>query len=123
MKAVCDVHRGHDTYTSLVNTGIGKTKKDWNFIIFAGSIVKANFWSRYTMFLEDDFDIMYPVMEGHINFVEGSMNGVLFHVNAIKRAGRFPEVSNLEEAKTVWAYTAIKKGHRLKGILGSRIVG
>lgn len=123
MKAICDVAFGHDTYTSLVNVGLGKTKKDWNFLIFAGSTVKPRFWARYTMFLEDEFDIMYPVSEGHYDFVEGSLNGLLLHINALKRAGRMPETSVLEQAKAVWAYAAIQKGHRLKGILGSRVVG
>jgi hypothetical protein len=123
MKAVCDVHRGQETYTSLINVGLSKTKADWNFIVFAGSMIRPNFWVRYSMFLEDDKDILFPVVGGQTNFIDGSMNGILLHGNVLKRVGRLPEISNLEQAKTVWAYTAIKKGCRFKGVLSSRIVG
>lgn len=131
MKKLCDVVRGGSTYSSLINTAVQKTKADWCFVIFAGSIVKSKFVDRYSRFVKDDKDILFPVMrledgttvQYKINFVDGSLNGVLMHTAAIKEVGPLPELPDIQETKLTWAYEAISKGYRFVGILGSRIVG
>lgn len=121
IREVCPLARGDNTYTSLINVGLQKSTKDWNFIFFAGVVIKSNFWRRYVYFMEDDKDIMFSVMAKHTNFVDGSLNGLFIHKNTIKRIGKMPEVSEIEQAKVTWAYSALQKGCRFKGILGMRL--
>lgn len=121
IKKTCDFARGSNTYTSLINAGLQKSKQDWNFIIFAGSTVKPKFWTKYTSFLNDEMDVIYPIMTGHTNFVDGSLNGILIHKNIIKRVGKIPEISEIEQAKSSWAYKAIQKKYRFVGLLNSSI--
>ena len=123
MKPLCLTYRGGTTYTSLINQGVGKVKKnDWAIVLFAGTVVRPNFWKKYSVFVEDEKDILFPITAGHTDFVTGSLNGLTMHINAIKLVGKMPEISDINEAKTAWAYNAIAAGYRLKGILGTRFI-
>ena len=118
MKKICQVYRGGATYTGLINSGIGKIKTEWAIVIFAGTMVKPNFWRKYSVFLEGEKDIIYPITAGHIDFVSGSLNGLLIHSTTIQLVGKLPEIADINEAKLVWANEAIASGYRLKGLLG-----
>lgn len=122
-KVLGDVVKGRDTYTSMINEGLGRTKTEWNFIVFAGSIVKYRFYHKYSYFLEDNKDILFPIADGKYNFIDGTMNGILIHKNAIKDIGDMPEEDMpLETAKLIWASNAVTNGYRFKAIAGARIV-
>lgn len=130
MKPVCEIYKGSSTYTSLINCGITKSKQDWNFVIFAGSVAKGRFWDRYSRFVQDENDILFPVLrqEGAesqylTNFVDSTLNGLLLHKEVIKKAGKIPDIENINNAKLIWNATALESGCRFKGVLGCRIVG
>lgn len=122
MNVICDVHRGNRTYTSLMNVGIRRSSEDWNFVFFSGTLVKPRFWVKYLSFLNDEKDILFPVLVGKEDFIDGSINGILLHKNTIKKAGKFPEIANLEQSKVTWAAKALEKGCKLKGVLQSKIM-
>ena len=118
MKKICSVYRGGTTYTSLINSGTVKIKTEWAIIIFAGTTVKPNFLKKYSVFVENDNDIIYPITAGHIDFVSGSLNGLLLPSASIKNVGKMPEITNIDEAKLIWANEAMASGYKLKGLLG-----
>ena len=121
MKPLCSTYRGGMTYTSLINDGLKKVKSDWAIILFAGVILRPNFWKKYTVFIDSDKDIIYHIDADHREFCNATLNGMMLHKDALKNIGPLPEIANLEEGKVVWAYNAIQCGYRLKGLLGVRL--
>lgn len=130
LKKMCEVVRGKSTYTSLINAGLKKLKQEWGFILLSGSIVKSNVWLKYSKFIKSKTDILYPVSRIDENgsvafktsFMDCSLNGLLINTSMMKEVGEMPEKGDLEESKLYWAYSAIKHGCKLRGILGNRIV-
>lgn len=121
MKKTCDVVRGKETYTSLINVGVNKMTTDWNLVVFAGSTFKPNFLRRYLTFLDGEQDVIFPIVEGKYHFYDGSMNGVWFHKSIFQKVGKMPEIADIQQARTVWAYEAQLAGYKFKGVLGSWI--
>jgi len=123
MKEVCKTIRGGSTYTSLINKGLEKTGCDWNFVIFAGSFIRPLFYRRYVVFVDNEKDILFPIVDGRVTFYEGSMNGILLHKKAIKEIGKMDEVSeDLEKVKLKWAYEAVERGYKFKAIHGVKVM-
>jgi len=130
MKEWCsDVYKGKDTITSLLNTGMKRIKNDWAFILFEGSIIRPMLERKLCRFVTSEKDIIFPVVAGKYNFVEGSCNGILVNRNTFKEVGDFPAASmsredfnEFEVSKMFWAEDAISKGCQFKGIVGLRIL-
>jgi hypothetical protein len=122
MKTVCDTFKGKNTFSSLINTGIKNAKTDWNFIIFAGSTVGAKLNEKYEIFVEDEKDILFPIVDQKYDFVNGSLNGLFFHKKAMKEIGNIGEEGSLEFVKTMWAAKAIIKGYKFKAIANIKII-
>lgn len=125
---VCEVVQGNDTITSLINVGMKKTKAVWNVIIFAGSWVRAGIYRQFSCFVKDEKDILFQVVDGHTNFVDGSMNGIIINKNTFREVGDFPEsrlnkpgFKEMELLKLLWSVGAISKGCRFKAIIGMRV--
>lgn len=128
MLAICDTHKGKDTITSLINTGMKKTKSDWNVIVFAGTWLKLAIQRKFNLFAKDEKDILFSVVEGKYDFVDGSMNGIIIHKKTFAEVGDFAaspllgeKVSEMEIVKLFWALDAIEKGCKFKAIVGMRI--
>lgn len=127
-EAVCPTYKGKDTITSLINAGMQKLQHDWGFMIYAGSRLKTNLQRKLELFIKSDRDVMFPIVNGITNFVEGSSNGVLISKGLFKDAGEFPTikrasetVNDFELAKLMWADEAMKKGCQFKAIAGMKI--
>lgn len=117
---VCPVVKGGQTYTSLINMGVKKSEKPWNFIIMAGSTFKPRFYHKYGYFLEDEKDVMFPIVDFQCDFADATLNGILLHKNAIKEVGGF-EDAELSWSKLTWSLKAIDKGYRFKALAGARV--
>ena len=114
---------GKDTYTSLINAGIKESLRDWNFIIFAGCSIRHRLYHKYAYFIEDEKDVMFPIAERKYSFVDGTLNGILIHKNALKEVGDFAEGKvGIEEAKMFWALEAMDKGYKFKALAGAKII-
>jgi hypothetical protein len=113
--------KGKNTHTSLINQGLKKTESDWNFIIYAGSTLKYRFFHKYAYFLEDERDVMFPIVDWKYDFVNGTMNGIFMNKKFFKIVGDFEDVE-LNLSKLEWATRATERGARLKALMGVRIV-
>ena len=130
IKEICPVHKGKDTITSLINTGLKKGHKKWNLLIFEGSWVREGAAKKLFHFIESEKDILFPIVvqydpmgkptNSHTNFVDGSLNGLLIHQSAIKEVGEFID-GPLDVSKTMWGLSAMDKGYKFKAILGVKV--
>jgi hypothetical protein len=122
MRSICPTFKGKNTFSSLINVGVKNSKTDWNFIVFAGSTVRSKLNEKFSVFIEDDKDILFPIVDYKYDFVSGSLNGLFFHKKAMKEIGNINEEESLENVKTLWAAEAISKGYRFKAIANSSII-
>lgn len=122
MSMHAEVVHGGDTYTSFINKGLSKTTYDWNLILFSGTVVKPRFFWKYIDFLENEKDILYPIVNFKYAFYEATLNGILVHKSVLKLVGKLPEISDLEQSKLYWCCEAMGKGYSFKGLLGVNIV-
>lgn len=117
---VCPVVKGKGTYTSLINIGVKKSDKPWNFIIMAGSTFKPRFCHKYGYFIENEKDVLFPIVDFKCDFVDATLNGILLHKNAIKEVGEFEDIE-LPLSKLFWSLRAIEKGYKFKALAGARV--
>ena len=123
MKGICETIKSGDTYTSLINKGLAKSRANWNFFIFAGSTIRPYFYRKFVVFHDNDKDIMFPIVDRKTNFVDGSMNGIFMHKRVLKDIGKMDEkMDDLPKAKLIWAHRAVKCGYKFKAILGARVI-
>lgn len=129
IKNIVEVYKAKNTITSLINTGIKKNKNQWSFIVFAGSRIPYYIEKKLDCFCKNDKDILFPVIDRKINFVDGCFNGVLINNKFFKEVGDFPNfsfqkqnVNDFEVAKMIWATEAIEKGGQFKAIVGMKII-
>jgi hypothetical protein len=119
---LCQTHRGGDTITSLINEGLSKSPSDeWNFIIVGGSWVRGFLDKKYSYFIESEKDILFPIVNRKLNFVDGSINGILIHKKAFVDIGPFGNDNPLEICKLFWGIVAVEKGYRFKAVLGAAV--
>lgn len=128
LNEVCETIRGHNTITSLINFGMKSTKSMWNVIVFAGSWVRPSIYRQFDCFVKEKKDVLFQVVNGRTNFVEGSMNGIIIHKETFADVGDFPEFRierpgfcEMELLKLLWAMAAIEKGCRFKAIMGMKV--
>jgi hypothetical protein len=119
----CKIHKGGNTITSLIDTGIDHSETDWNFILFAGTRVKAHVIRKYQYFIKDEKDILFPVVDRKFAFHEASMNGIFVNKLAFKEIGKMgDDISDLEIVKLIWATKGLEKQFRFKAIVGGKMV-
>lgn len=122
MKSICPTYKGKNTFSSLINVGVKNAKPDWNFIVFAGSTIRSKLNERFSIFIEDEKDILFPIVDQKYDFINGTLNGLFFHKNVMKEVGKIEEEGSLEFVKTMWAGNAIAKGYRFKAIASTRVI-
>lgn len=119
---ICPVQKGKNTFTSLINCGIRKSTKEWNFIIVAGNILRASMLNKYTYFLKEDKEVLYAVVDRNAwRFEDATINGMLIGKKTLKEVGDFPDDESLIFSKLAWSATANEKGYKLKGLVGVKI--
>jgi hypothetical protein len=126
---LCPIHKGGNTLTSLINVGMKQLKHDWAFILFSGSKIPKYLERKFDLFVKNDSDVLFPVVDRKCNFVEGSFNGVMINTKFFKKIGDF-QTSNIDKdgfndfefTKMLWAIGAINQGATFKGIVGMKII-
>jgi hypothetical protein len=80
------------------------------------------------MFIKDDKDILFPVIDRKTNFIDGSMNGIIIRKSTFLKVGNFQTqtmqkktANEIELIKTFWALDAIENGCTFKAIVGMKI--
>ena len=121
MNEICQTYKGNETYTSLINTGMKNPPADWNFIVIAGTYIRRMLDSKYSIFIESEKDILFPIVDKKCDFFEATINGLLLHKNCLKKIGKMAEIGPYEICKLMWALDAIEKGYKFKAILGVKL--
>ncbi len=115
-------YKGGKTVASMINTGVENAPcKDWNFLLFPKGWIKSRVDIKYSYFVENEKDILFPVINRNLNFIEADINGLFFHKKSFEDAGPFPDTESLDTSKLIWATKAIKAGYHFKGIIGGRV--
>lgn len=129
MKELCPTYKGDSTITSLINVGMNKIKHDWAFIVFGGSKIPISIEKKWDIFCKAETDVLFPVVEGRWDFIEGSFNGVMINTRFFRKVGDFPTVSinkdglnDFEFVKMLWAVSAIENNVTFKAIVGMKIM-
>lgn len=122
LKEICPSYKGKASWSSLINTGMKRAKADWNFIIVAGCTVKRNLDKRFAFFLGSEKDVMFPIAEGHVNFVDSTLNGLFINKKFYKEVGDMATENPLDVCKLMWAADALEKGCTFKAVLGARMI-
>jgi len=130
IKEICPTSKGKGTITSLLNVGIKKGHKEWNIIVIEGAIVRPKLGYRYGSWVEDEKDILFPIVVDYNrdgmpikiynDFQESTLNGMCIHQKTFKKIGNFTE-NPLEISKRFWALDAISQGCKFKSILGTKM--
>jgi len=121
LRGLCPTFQGKDTITSLINCGMKHAPADWNFIVFAGSYVRPNLDKKFSLFVERNTDILFPIADGKYTFVDGTMNGIFMHRDTFKLVGDMADKNPLEICKLFWSMAATEKGCKFKAIAGTKI--
>lgn len=121
LKAVCPTFKGRKTFSSLINTGFKHAPAEWNIIVMAGTKIRANLDQKFSLFVENNKDILFPLANNKMNFVDGTLNGLFINKKTFKEIGDMPEEESLELVKAMWGYMAAAKGCKFKAIIGSKM--
>ena len=119
---LCDTHRAYNSITSLINKGMEHAPcKEWNFIVTGGSWVRPWLDRKYSYFVESEKDILFPIVDRKMNFVDGSVNGIFIQKKAFLDIGPLATRHPIEICKLFWAMEAQDKGYKFKAVLGAAI--
>lgn len=121
MKEICPTFKGKNTFSSLINTGIKNSTTKWNFIVFAGVTVPSKLDLRYFIFVDNEKDILFPIIDGKHDFISGTLNGILINTQTFKSIGPIGNEGSLDFVKTMWSCKAVQKGCRFKAIANIKI--
>lgn len=128
IKEICEVYKGDDTITSLLNEGIKKSSHEWVCILFSGSRIPFSLERKLEQFCKAESDVLFPVVNRIWNFVDGSSNGILINRKFFEKVGDFPTmtidkegINDFEFAKLLWALEALKFGCTFKAIIGTKV--
>jgi hypothetical protein len=118
----CLAKKGGSTVTSLINVGMKYTPcNEWNFIVIGGSWIRNMLDRKFAYFIESEKDILFPLVDRKMNFIDGSINGILMHKKAFDNIGPFSTGNPLEICKLMWSMDAVEKGYKFKAVLGTTI--
>ena len=130
-KELCDVQKGKDTITSLINAGFKHGSKEWNIVIMEGTWIRSHVDRKYSCFLEDEKDIFFPIVTDYDiqgkpsriydTFWECSLNGIMIHQKTFKQVGDFEDGESLELSRLGWTEQAQSMGFRFKAVLGAKL--
>lgn len=131
MNAICPTFRGNHTFTSLINKVLAKGHKEWNLIVMAGSIVRGEVIHRYGRFVQEETDILFPIVmdynrDGevtavHSYFPDAPLNSIFIHQKTFKKVGKFGD-NPLDIEKLLWADEAMHQGCQFKAVLGTKLI-
>lgn len=115
-------HKGGKTTASMINVGVGHALcNEWNFLLFSRGWIRNRLDIKYSYFVENEKDILFPIINRNLNFATSDINGLFIHKKSFQDIGDFPDMESLETSKLIWANTAIQKGYKFKGIVGAKV--
>lgn len=131
-KEACPSFRGGDTVMSLINHGIKKMSgQGWRVLIMEGARIPSGLESRYRRWIEDEKDILFPIVMNHdregkpslilAKFEDSTLNGTMIHTSLFGKVGEFSD-NPIGISKKFWGLDAEEKGARFKAILGVKII-
>lgn len=121
LKKFCDIYKGGSTITSLINTGMEKTKSEWNFILLAGAIVRRKINERFSYFVDNEKDVLFPIVDRKTNFIDATLNGLFINKKTWDLVGSMDNDGPLDFVKCLWAAKAIDLGVKFKAVAGAKI--
>ncbi len=122
INTVCKSYTGGSTITSLINVGMKNTPcNEWNFIVMGGTWVKNGLSKKYSYFIDSEKDILFPIVDRKTNFIDGSINGILWHKKTYESIEPLSNDNPLEICKLMFTMGAIEKGCKFKAVLGAQI--
>lgn len=121
MKSICQTYKGKNTFSSLINTGMRHAPAEWNFIILAGAVVRWKLDEKFSYFIENEKDILFPIVDNKTDFIDATLNGLLINKNTWHLIGEMEDKGEFHHIKAMWSYVAMKKGCKFKAIAGTRM--
>lgn len=121
LKHICPTYRGKNTVTSLINSGMKHAPAEWNIFVMAGVTLRNRIPQKYSYFIEDEKDIVFPIADGKTNFIDGTINGLMIHKKTFKEIGPLEDIEDMSNCKAVWAAMALVQGCRFKAIAGCKL--
>ena len=122
LKKLCPIYKGKETITSLINCGFKHSFPEWNILIYSGNWIRGGLNRKYSLFIEDEKDILYPIINRQHDFIDGSLSGLMIHRKMITQIDKFSEANPMDICKLMWALSAYEKGAKFKPILGVQII-
>lgn len=117
VKKISDIHIGNGLFSSLLHLGLKNLPcTEWNLIVKSGSWLKSDIDKKYSYFMESEKDILFPLINKKIHFIDSNINGVFIHKNTSKLIGNFPISASIDLCKIYWAAKAVEKGCKFKAI-------
>lgn len=107
-----------DSINAMINKGVQSLKADWALIFIAQGRIRSGIDVKYSYFVDSDKDILFPVVNKHMNFVDAGMNGCFLRRDAFLDIGNIKEGPN---GKLLWTFSALEKGYKFKGIIGAKL--
>jgi len=122
MKKVCSVYKGKDTITSLMNTALRNLPTDWGIFVMAGTWVNIRIADKFSRFIQDDSDILFPIEDNIYVFKNCTLNGLCLNKKVFKKVGPFAEKGAIDKCKEEWSLYAYGMcGSKFKAILGAAL--
>jgi hypothetical protein len=122
LEKYCHVYKAGETITSLIDCGMSKMNSLWRLIVVSGTPIRYSILKKFKLFITDEKDIVFPVINRKYLWDESSINGIFLHKNACEIGEFGDEAVDISEAKLLWAGKAIDKGYKFKGIVGGRLI-
>lgn len=107
-----------------------KGHKEWNLFVVEDTIVSRNIHYKYSRFIENEYDVLFAISPDYdihgkpvklnCEFYNSSLNGLFINKKVYDQVGKFSD-NPLEISRATWAYDAVLKGCRFKGILGVKL--
>ena len=116
LKPVC---RGGTAISSMINAGMRDSCDEWNFIIMSKGWLRGRIDAKYSYFIESEKDILFPILNRKLNFIDADFSGMFIHKKSFVDIGEFINTESLEISKTIWSSSAVEKGYKFKGIVGN----
>ncbi len=120
MKKICPVFIGKSTFSSLINVGMDNALGEWNFLVCSGAIVRPKINEKFSLFVDNKKDILYPIVDNRMDFIDSSLNGFFINKETWNEIGHMGDCGPFQIVKLMWGLTAMSYGSKFKAIAGSR---
>lgn len=101
---------------SCINIGMLNSKSEWNCILTEYKWISESALRNYFLYIKSYKDLMYPIMNQQMNFIDNNLHRFLINKKAYNEIGFFREDVDFEISKILWANNAIDQGFQFKGV-------